>query len=172
MKLGLFRSVIGTGMFSEISTEVEDFFGQRSSAFEKKLQAAKKAAFETLTMLAAEKGANAVELNPEVQSVGYGGLPNAEGVVELDAAIMDGFSMHAGAVACVANIKNPIALARSILDEGHHLFLSGEMLGPILLSLHNVAFYCRLMTGIRQAIRQKRFAEHRSVHLARWGARA
>jgi uncharacterized protein YbjQ (UPF0145 family) len=52
--------VIGTGVFSEITTEVEDFFGQRSSAFEKKLQAAKKAAFETLTMLAAEKGANAV----------------------------------------------------------------------------------------------------------------
>jgi len=52
--------VIGTGVFSEITTEVEDFFGQRSSAFEKKLQAARRAAFETLTMLAAEKGANAV----------------------------------------------------------------------------------------------------------------
>jgi len=52
--------VIGTGFFSEISTDVEDFFGQRSSAFEKKLQAAKKAAFETLAMIAAEKGANAV----------------------------------------------------------------------------------------------------------------
>lgn len=52
--------VIGTGFFSEITTDVEDFFGQRSSAFEKKLQAAKKAAFDTLAMIAAEKGANAV----------------------------------------------------------------------------------------------------------------
>ena len=52
--------VIGTGALSEITTDFEDFFGQRSSAFEKKLQVAKKAAFETLSMLAAEKGANAV----------------------------------------------------------------------------------------------------------------
>jgi queuine tRNA-ribosyltransferase len=54
----------------------------------------------------------------------------------------------------------------------HHLFLAAEMLGPTLLSLHNVAFYCRLMTQIRQAIREGRFGEYRSVHLARWGARA
>jgi queuine tRNA-ribosyltransferase len=54
----------------------------------------------------------------------------------------------------------------------HHLFLAGEMLGPTLLSLHNVAFYCRLMTDIRRAIRENRFREHLSVHLARWGARA
>jgi queuine tRNA-ribosyltransferase len=51
----------------------------------------------------------------------------------------------------------------------HHLFLAKEMLGPILLSLHNVAFYCRLMAEIRQAIRAGRFAEFRSVSLARWG---
>jgi queuine tRNA-ribosyltransferase len=54
----------------------------------------------------------------------------------------------------------------------HHLFLSGEMLGPTLLSLHNVAFYCRLMTEIRQAIRENRFGEYRSVRLARWSATA
>jgi queuine tRNA-ribosyltransferase len=52
----------------------------------------------------------------------------------------------------------------------HHLFLADEMLGPILLSLHNVAFYCRLMQDIRGAIGQGRFAEFRSVSLARWGA--
>jgi queuine tRNA-ribosyltransferase len=54
----------------------------------------------------------------------------------------------------------------------HHLFLAGEMLGPTLLSLHNVAFYLRLMTEIRQAIRNSRFEEYRSVHLARWEATA
>ena len=50
----------------------------------------------------------------------------------------------------------------------HHLFLADEMLGPVLLSLHNVAFYCRLVAEARQAIREGRFAEFRSVRLARW----
>jgi queuine tRNA-ribosyltransferase len=52
----------------------------------------------------------------------------------------------------------------------HHLFLAGEMLGPTLLSLHNVAFYCRLMAEIRLAIREQRFADFQAVRLARWGA--
>ncbi|HZT78959.1 MAG TPA: tRNA guanosine(34) transglycosylase Tgt [Gemmataceae bacterium] len=52
----------------------------------------------------------------------------------------------------------------------HHLFLADEMLGPMLLSLHNVAFYVRLMAEARQAIREGRFAAFRSVCLARWGA--
>jgi queuine tRNA-ribosyltransferase len=51
----------------------------------------------------------------------------------------------------------------------HHLFLAGEMLGPTLLSLHNVAYYCRLMAEIRQAIRDHRFGELRAVCLARLG---
>jgi queuine tRNA-ribosyltransferase len=50
----------------------------------------------------------------------------------------------------------------------HHLFLAQEMLGPTLLSLHNVAYYCRLMGEIRDAIGQGRLAEYASVRLARW----
>src|SRR5262249_28985504 len=50
----------------------------------------------------------------------------------------------------------------------HHLFLADEMLGPTLLSLHNVAFYCRLMVEVREAIRTGRFAEFHRVSLARW----
>ena len=50
----------------------------------------------------------------------------------------------------------------------HHLFLAKEMLGPTLLSLHNVAFYCRLMAGARQAIEERRFDDFAAVHLARW----
>jgi queuine tRNA-ribosyltransferase len=49
----------------------------------------------------------------------------------------------------------------------HHLFQADEMLGPTLLSLHNVAFYCRLMAEIRQAIVEQRFAQYRAVCLAR-----
>jgi queuine tRNA-ribosyltransferase len=52
----------------------------------------------------------------------------------------------------------------------HHLFLANEMLGPTLLSLHNVAFYCRLMAEVREAIRERRFAAYQGVRLARWGA--
>jgi queuine tRNA-ribosyltransferase len=50
----------------------------------------------------------------------------------------------------------------------HHLFLADEMLGPTLLSLHNVAFYTRLMAEARQAIAEQRFGPFAAVHLARW----
>src|SRR5207302_726583 len=50
----------------------------------------------------------------------------------------------------------------------HHLFLADEMLGPTLLSLHNVAFYLRLLAEARAAIEQGRFAAFSTVHLARW----
>jgi queuine tRNA-ribosyltransferase len=52
----------------------------------------------------------------------------------------------------------------------HHLFQADEMLGPILLSLHNLTFYCRLMRDIREAIRSHTFNEFRSACLARWRA--
>src|SRR5262245_58871128 len=63
----------------------------------------------TSALDAVEQGANAVELNPAVDSVGYGGLPNAEGIVELDAAIMDGAGHRAGAVAALTGIRTPIS---------------------------------------------------------------
>lgn len=51
-----------------------------------------------------------------------------------------------------------------------HLFVAGEMLGPILLSLHNIAFYQQFLADLRDAIRQDRTAEFRTVHLAGWNA--
>jgi queuine tRNA-ribosyltransferase len=50
----------------------------------------------------------------------------------------------------------------------HHLFLAKEMLGPTLLSLHNVAFYCRLLAEVRRAIEEQRLEEFTGVRLARW----
>jgi queuine tRNA-ribosyltransferase len=50
----------------------------------------------------------------------------------------------------------------------HHLFLAEEMLGPTLLSLHNVAYYCRLMADVRQAIRAQHFADFCAARLARY----
>ncbi|MCI0461029.1 MAG: tRNA guanosine(34) transglycosylase Tgt [Gemmataceae bacterium] len=52
----------------------------------------------------------------------------------------------------------------------HHLFLADEMLGPTLLSLHNVAFYNRLLAEARTAIEERRYESFRTVRLARWGA--
>jgi len=50
-----------------------------------------------------------------------------------------------------------------------HLFMVNEMLGPILLSWHNLAYYQQLLAGLRQAIREDRTAEFRAVQLAGWG---
>jgi queuine tRNA-ribosyltransferase len=51
-----------------------------------------------------------------------------------------------------------------------HLFISGEMLGPILLSIHNLAHYQQLLRGLRQAIREGKAGEFRSQYLARQSA--
>jgi queuine tRNA-ribosyltransferase len=53
----------------------------------------------------------------------------------------------------------------------HHLFLAEEMLGPTLLSLHNLAYYNRLLAEARRAITEARYAEFCAVSLARWGAK-
>ncbi len=75
---------------------------------------------------AVEAGARAVEDDPSVDSVGYGGLPNAEGVVELDACIMDGTTLGFGAVAALRRIRNPISVARRVMERTPHLMLAGE----------------------------------------------
>jgi len=75
---------------------------------------------------AAEKGVNAIEDDPRVTSVGLGGLPNEEGIVELDGAIMVGKTLEAGSVASLRRIRNPISVARRILERTHHVMLVGD----------------------------------------------
>jgi N4-(beta-N-acetylglucosaminyl)-L-asparaginase len=75
---------------------------------------------------AVEKGVNVVEDDPNVTSVGYGGLPNAEGEVELDAGIMDGTSHRAGSVCNLHKIKNPISVARLVMEKTLHTTMAGE----------------------------------------------
>jgi len=75
---------------------------------------------------AVEKGINVPESDPNVMSVGYGGIPNAEGVVELDAAIMDGARHRAGSVCNLHMIKNPISVARLVMEKTRHTTLAGE----------------------------------------------
>ena len=74
---------------------------------------------------AVEAAANTTEEDPCVSSVGYGGLPNREGVVELDAAIMDGKTHAAGAVAAVTGIRKPTSLARLVMERTPHCMLVG-----------------------------------------------
>lgn len=71
-------------------------------------------------------GVNLVEDDPEDTSVGYGGLPNEDGVVELDAAVMHGPSHKAGAVAALRNIRNPSSVARLVMETTDHVLLVGE----------------------------------------------
>jgi isoaspartyl peptidase/L-asparaginase-like protein (Ntn-hydrolase superfamily) len=75
---------------------------------------------------AALAGAQAVEDDPKVHSVGYGGLGNSAGTVQLDACVMDGKTLACGAVAGLENIRHPAALARRIMEKTPHILLVGE----------------------------------------------
>jgi N4-(beta-N-acetylglucosaminyl)-L-asparaginase len=75
---------------------------------------------------AVEKGINVTEDDPNVTSVGYGGLPNAEGEVELDAAMMNGTTHRVGAVVNLHKIKNPISVARLVMEKTRHSTMAGE----------------------------------------------
>ncbi len=71
-------------------------------------------------------GVNLVENDPKDRSVGLGGLPNENGVVELDASVMDGATGLSGAVAALRNIKNPSKVALQVLRYTDHAMLVGE----------------------------------------------
>lgn len=69
-------------------------------------------------------GVNIVELDPADTSVGYGGLPNAEGTVQLDASVMHGPTRRAGAVAALEGVRTPSLVARRVMEEtDHHLIV-------------------------------------------------
>ena len=70
-------------------------------------------------------GVNLVELDPNDQSVGLGGLPNEEGVVQLDASCMHGPTRRAGAVGCLEEIATPSLVAKAVMDYTAHVLLVG-----------------------------------------------
>jgi N4-(beta-N-acetylglucosaminyl)-L-asparaginase len=80
----------------------------------------------TDTLDAAVEGVKIQELDPTDDSVGYGGLPNAEGVVQLDASCVHGPTRRAGAVAALEGIKTPSEVARLVLKYTDHILLVGE----------------------------------------------
>jgi N4-(beta-N-acetylglucosaminyl)-L-asparaginase len=75
---------------------------------------------------AAIEGVAIVEADPKDNSVGLGGLPNEDGVVELDAAVMHGPTHGGGSVASIRNIMHPAAVARLVMQRTRHCLLAGE----------------------------------------------
>lgn len=71
-------------------------------------------------------GVNIVELDPEDDSVGYGGLPNAEGVVQLDACCMHGPLKRAGGVAALEGVRTPASVALAVAHQTDHHLLVGD----------------------------------------------
>ena len=75
---------------------------------------------------AVEKSANITELDPEDTSVGYGGLPNEHGIVQLDASIMYGPTHNCGSVAALEGIKTPCSVARLVMERTDHIHIVGK----------------------------------------------
>jgi N4-(beta-N-acetylglucosaminyl)-L-asparaginase len=71
-------------------------------------------------------GVNIVELDPLDDSVGFGGLPNADGVVQLDSCCMHGPTKRAGGVGASENVKTPSLLARAVMQKTDHHLLVGK----------------------------------------------
>jgi N4-(beta-N-acetylglucosaminyl)-L-asparaginase len=84
---------------------------------------------------AAVRGVMIVEADPADRSVGYGGLPNREGVVQLDASVMHGPTRGAGAVGALEGIKHPSLVALDVMRYTDHVFLVGEGAQRFALSM-------------------------------------
>ena len=83
---------------------------------------------------AVERGVRVSELDPEVTSVGYGSNPDRDGIITLDACIMDELG-NCGSVAFLQHIKTPISVARQVMEKTPHVMLAGE--GALQFALAN-----------------------------------
>jgi beta-aspartyl-peptidase (threonine type) len=79
----------------------------------------------TSALDAIEAGIRAVEADPEIRSVGFGGAPNITGVMECDASIMCGATLRTGAVGALQDYLHPITVARAVMERLPHVMLAG-----------------------------------------------
>lgn len=77
-------------------------------------------------LTACEQGLVEVELDPAFRAIGFGGMPNAEGEQELDAGLMDGRTLDAGAVCALRGVVPAISVARKVMEETPHMMLAGD----------------------------------------------
>jgi len=102
-------------------------------------KAANAAAWEVLNkggnaLDAVEMGVRVPEADPSIQTIGYGGLPDRDGHVTLDACIMDHL-YNCGSVMCLEHIMHPISVARMVMEKTPHIILAGE--GALQFALAN-----------------------------------
>ena len=97
---------------------------------------------------AVEKGVMVPEADPKVTSVGYGGFPDRDGRVTLDACIMDG-DCNCGSVACLEHIIHPISVARLVMEKTQHVMLVGD--GALQFALENGFKKTNLLTKESEA---------------------
>jgi beta-aspartyl-peptidase (threonine type) len=106
-----------------------DFIKQNKDRYEEGLKLAVQSGYEVLqsggtAIAAVEKAVQALEDNG-IFNAGHGSALNCNGEVEMDAAIMNGENKKAGAVSMVRNVKNPVSLARMVLEKTNHVLISG-----------------------------------------------
>lgn len=112
---------------------------------------------------AVEKLINQVEAYPYYKSVGYGGLPNEEGVVEMDAAFMDGDTLAQGAVGGIQNVKHAVSVARSLSKQHYNSFRVGA--GATKYALLHGFEMTNMLTKRAKARWQKQLQEQQSHNL-------
>jgi isoaspartyl peptidase/L-asparaginase-like protein (Ntn-hydrolase superfamily) len=113
---------------------------------------------------ALEHAIKIVENNPLYRSVGCGGLPNEQGIVELDAAFMDGDQFNIGAVAGIQDVKNPISVARKLSNNQFNRFLVGQ--GATTFAQKNGFERMNMLTVESRTIWEKRVEEMKTKDLS------
>jgi beta-aspartyl-peptidase (threonine type) len=125
------------------------FIRQHKTAYEEGLKAAVQAGYAVLqnsgcAIEAVERAVNSLEDNP-LFNAGRGSALNNEGEVEMDAAIMDGKTLKAGAIAIVKGVKNPVSLALKVLEKTNHVLLCGygalKLAKDTFLELENDGYF-------------------------------
>ena len=103
-------------------------------------------------------GTRLVEANPDDHTVGYSGLPNLLGEVELDASVMDGRGLRAGSVGALKGYQDAVDLARSVMDDLPHVLVAGD--GAARFAAECGLEPCDLLTPEAEAVWRQRMDEH------------